>query len=160
MSKVLPTADSARTWTPSLGSVYRPSPTTATQPQGAPTEKTAPAKGEAPKVKNNTLETELERLAEDSFIRHLKYGGDYIDEKPITGQPGNFHVASTGRKEKPAKPPTLPTKTDGISGLGLQGPATAKNGKEGKKAEKSPRPPNAPKPRRRKTKTGSATPAS
>jgi len=160
MSKVLPTADSARTWTPSLGSVYRPSPTPTTQPQGGAVEKTAPAKGEAPKVKNNTLETELERLAEDSFIRHLKYGGDYIDEKPITGQPGNFHVASTGRKEKPAKLPSLPTKTDGISGLGLQGPAIAKNGKEGKKAEKSPRPPNAPKPRRRKTKTGSVAPAS
>lgn len=164
MSKILPTADSARTWTPALGNVYN-------QPAAARTDEIAPEKptattagGGGAKVKDTSLDTELQALAEESFFRHLKHGGDYTDDKPITGQPGNFHVAS-GRKEIPAAsnkptPPMAPLKTDGgIGGLGLAPGAAGKNGKEKKdgKAEKSPRPGNAPKLKRKKSKVG-ATP--
>lgn len=181
MSKVLPTADSARTWTPSLGNVYQsPASDDATPPAAGKsptttTTTTTTKAGPGAKIKDTSLEAELQRLAEESFFRHLKYGGDYIDEKPITGQPGNFHVAS-GRKEKAGaanKPPALPTlpKTDGgIGGLGLATATTAaaaavggKGGKEEKKGktEKSPRPGNAPKPKRKKSKAGTTpTPTS
>lgn len=170
MSKVLPTADSSRTWTPALGPVYRQPP--ATRPDSPAPEKpttTTAAAGTA-KPKDTSLDAELQRLAEESFFRHLKHGGDYIDEKPITGQPGNFHVAS-GRKEKTATPasgkptptpPVLPKVDGGIGGLGMGG-VTGKSGKEKKegKTEKSPRPGNAAKPKRRKSKHGSTpTPTS
>lgn len=161
MSKVLPTADSARTWTPALGNVYHQPTANRTDDSTLEKPATTEAAGAAAKVKDTSLNTELQRLAEESFFRHLKYGGDYTDEKPITGQPGNFHVAS-GRKEKtPASskptPPALPKTDGGIGGLGL--PGAGKNGKEKKegKPEKSPRPGNAPKPKRRKSKAG-ATP--
>lgn len=160
MSKVLPTADSARTWTPALGNVYnQPAPNRTDD--ASPTKPTDTTTAEGAKVKDTSLNTELQRLAEESFFRHLKYGGDYTDEKPITGQPGNFHIAS-GRKDKAAtsnKPtPVLPKADGGIGGLGLAGPG-AKNGKEKKegKTEKSPRPGNAPKPKRKKSKTGTGT---
>ncbi|CAI4216848.1 unnamed protein product [Parascedosporium putredinis] len=152
MSKILPAADSVRTWTPSLGHVYR-QPSATNKLEDISTEKSPAAKEEGSKTKDTSLETELQRLAEESFFRHLKYGGDYIDERPITGQPGNFHVASTGRIEKPVKPPTLPNKVEGIGGLGLPSPTVGKLAKEGKKdgkPEKSPRPPNMPKLKRRK----------
>lgn len=161
MSKVLPTADSARTWTSALGNVYN-------QPAANRTDDATPAKPatttaatDGAKVKDTSLNTELQRLAEESFFRHLKYGGDYTDKKPITGQPGNFHIAS-GRKETastPNKPtPVLPKADGGIGGLGLAGPGAknAKDKKEGK-TEKSPRPGSAPKPRRKKSKAGTGT---
>lgn len=153
--------DSARTWTPSQGDVYR-QPSNANKAEDTPVEKSLPAnEEEGAKTKNSSLEVELQQLAEDSFFRHLKYGADYIDEKPITGQPGNFHVASTGRMEKPVKPPILPVKTEGIGNLGLSGPAAGKNVKDVKKdgkPEKSPRQPNAPKLKRRKSKPGPVSP--
>lgn len=163
MSKVLPAADSARTWTPALGNVYNQPTTNRTDEAEKPATTTAATDGH--KVKDTSLNAELQRLAEESFIRHLKYGGDYTDEKPITGQPGNFHIAS-GRKDKAAasnKPtPVLPKTDGGIGGLGLTGPG-AKNGKDKKegKTEKSPRPGNAPKPKRKKSKAGTTpTPTS
>lgn len=30
----------------------------------------------------------------------LKYGDEYMDENPITGEPGAFHLSTTGRKDK------------------------------------------------------------
>ncbi|SPN97124.1 related to RNA polymerase II transcriptional regulation mediator MED6 [Cephalotrichum gorgonifer] len=169
MSKVLPAADSARTWTPSLGNVYRQSPTI-NRPDDNTPETTAKT---TTKSKDTSLDAELQRLAEESFFRHLKHGSDYIDEKPITGQPGNFHIASSGRKEKASftsnassttKPLALPKTEGGIGGLGLTatqpgGAASGKNGKDKKegKTEKSPRPGNAPKLKRKKSKAG-ATP--
>ena len=161
MSKVLPTADSARTWTPALGNIYNQP--TANRTDDATPEKptTMTAAIDGAKVKDTSLNTELQRLAEESFFRHLKYGGDYTDEKPITGQPGNFHIAS-GRKERAAasnKPtPVLPKVDGGIGGLGLTGPA-GKNGKDKKegKTEKSPRSGNVPKLKRKKSKAGTGT---
>ncbi|RKF63271.1 Mediator of RNA polymerase II transcription subunit 6 [Erysiphe neolycopersici] len=48
------------------------------------------------------------RLFEESINIYLKYGDEYMDENPVTGEPGAFHLSSTGRKEKekPIPPPT------------------------------------------------------
>ncbi|MBE3043095.1 hypothetical protein IMZ48_11095, partial [Candidatus Bathyarchaeota archaeon] len=134
---------------------------TASRTEETPEKPTETSTGGGTKVKDTSLNTELQRLAEESFFRHLKYGGDYTDDKPITGQPGNFHVAS-GRKEKPAAsnkptPPVLPKTDSGIGGLGLPGAGKIGEEKKEGKPGKSPRAGNAPKPKRKKSKTG-ATP--
>lgn len=90
----------------------------------------------------------LQRLADESYGIHMKYGGEYIDENPITGRPGDFHLSSTGRKEKL----TLQ--------LG-QGPLSAntntklaEDAKKDSKGDKAPKTPTMPKPKRRKSKIG------
>ena len=89
------------------------------------------------------------RLAEESFAIHMRYGGEYMDENPITGRPGEFHLSSTGRKDKvvvpPAKPPAAETKTP------TETTPLAKYGKSDKK-------PAPAKPKRRKSKVGTTTP--
>ena len=37
------------------------------------------------------------RFADESFAAHLRYGSEYMDQNPITGKPGDFHLTSTGR---------------------------------------------------------------
>lgn len=102
------------------------------------------------------------RLAEESLALHFKYGDEFMDENPITGQPGNFHLSSTGRKDKLAAPlgnkqgplslkdATLPTLNTRVA---AENPL-ARNGKE----TKSPRS-ATPKLKRRKSKGGTATPS-
>lgn len=102
------------------------------------------------------------RIAEESLAIHLKYGDEFMDENPITGQPGSFHLSSTGRKDKLTVPlgnkqgplslkdaplPPINTKVAAENPL-------ARNGKE----TKSPRS-GAPKPKRRKSKGGTTTPS-
>lgn len=91
-----------------------------------------------------------------------------MDEKPITGQPGDFHLSTTGRdKDKLVIPPankvlSVAAAKPGVSSiakLDTDIPAVAK----GAKSDKSPKTPGsgAPKPRRRKSKaagSGGATP--
>lgn len=36
------------------------------------------------------------RLAEESYAIHMMYGGEYMDEQPISGRPGDFHIALAG----------------------------------------------------------------
>ena len=38
-----------------------------------------------------------DRLLEESFNLSMRYGDEYMDENPITGQPGAFNLTSTGR---------------------------------------------------------------
>ena len=82
-----------------------------------------------------------------------------MDELPITGQPGDFHLATAGRMEKdkltvpmtgkaptaaasnkPSAPSTPSLKTD------------IPPARKGSKADKSPKTPGIPKPKRRKSK--------
>ncbi|KAH7377988.1 mediator of RNA polymerase-like protein II transcription subunit 6 [Cadophora sp. MPI-SDFR-AT-0126] len=97
------------------------------------------------------------RLLEETISISLKYGDEYMDEIPITGTPGEFHLSSTGRNDKdklmvPAitKGPTLPSKppTPAPPPLKTDVPPERKNSK----AEKSPKTPGMPKPKRRKSK--------
>ncbi len=94
------------------------------------------------------------QLVEASLRIQEQYGGEYMDDNPITGRPGEFHLSSTGRKVnlsiqtgaapmslKDAPLPKLNTK------VGEQNPL-ARGGKE----TKSPRTPGMPKPKRRKSK--------
>ncbi len=108
-----------------------------------------------------TTDTDLElRLVEESLGIQERYGGEYMDENPITGKPGEFHLSSTGRKVNLSAPkaagplankgtplPTINTK------VGENNPL-ARNGKE----TKSPKVPGMPKLKRRKSKVG-ATPS-
>ena len=109
-------------------------------------------------AKASDLDLDL-RLVEESLGIQERYGGEYMNENPITGRPGEFHLSSTGRKvnlsaPKPVGPlatkdnalPTLNTKVAGNNPL-------ARNGKE----TKSPKAAGMPKPKRRKSKAG-ATP--
>ena len=158
----LPAAESIRKWRPSLGHVYKlPSNQPAARSKaleskaGTPMPPVADAAPAAPTQKND--EQALERLAEESFMIQMKYGGEYIDENPITGRPGEFHLSSTGRKVVP--PPQLARE----GGIGpISGPTIntklddKKDGKKDSK-EKTPRSATMPKPKRRKSKM--STPA-
>lgn len=89
----------------------------------------------------------------------IQYGDEYMDENPITGHPGEFHLSTTGRKNKEKLMVPLPTK----SGLQAQGKGTepptpeVKNadvntGRKSTKGDKSPKVAGMPKPKRRKSK--------
>ncbi|KAL2067759.1 hypothetical protein VTL71DRAFT_15855 [Oculimacula yallundae] len=101
------------------------------------------------------------RLLEETILSSLRYGDEYMDDIPITGFPGEFHLSSTGRKDKeklqvptitirpssetskaatPAPAPPPPLKTD------------VPPERKGSKGEKSPKTPGMPKPKRRKSK--------
>ena len=168
MSKIFSAADSVQKWSPAKGRVYQ-SPTSTAQSRIKQLEsrEATPAAEAAAKGANAQREaarstTVDSRLAEESLAIHLRYGGEYMDENPITGQPGSFHLSSTGRKDKLAVPlgnkqgplslkdtplPALDTKTAAENPL-------ARNGKETKSPKAS-----TPKARRRKSKIGTVTPS-
>ncbi len=94
-------------------------------------------------------------LLDETLNITWRYGDEYMDEIPITGEPGAFHLSSTGRKEKerllappvakgPLAPPTKST------------PLTLKTDitptRKGSESRKSPRTPGVLK--RRKSKQG------
>lgn len=106
---------------------------------------------------SKTEEMSMERVAEESFMAHMKYGGDYIDENPITGRPGEFHLATTGRK--PVMPPQLTQ-----SGIGtMNGPPSINTKVDEKKdgKDKTPKSAIGSKPKRKKSRIGKggATPS-
>ena len=126
IGKIFENANSIQKWTPARGHAYATpqvprastlEPKEATPMPEGPGGGTKPGQ---PPTKTATEAEQLSRLAEESFSIHIKYGGDYMDEIPITGAPGSFHFASTGRSDKlavpqvqpqpqpqPAKPPVL-----------------------------------------------------
>jgi len=87
-----------------------------------------------------------------------------MDENPITGAPGEFHLSSTGRKvaEKLLVPPTAMTMAAKGGGLGAGKQPTPLNTKDlpaqkkGDKGGKSPRTPGSGKVKRRKSKVAGA----
>ncbi|KAF5023146.1 hypothetical protein F66182_4802 [Fusarium sp. NRRL 66182] len=156
-------AESARKWGPSIGNVYQlPSSKPSTKPKiqdsAAPTP--MPVSDEvskAPTVPTTATqkddEKSLQRLAEESFMIHMRYGGEYIDENPITGRPGEFHLSSTGRK-----PPQL-AKQD-VPIRSINGPSITINTKVDDKKdskEKTPKSATAPKPKRKKSRVVSTS---
>lgn len=80
-----------------------------------------------------------------------------MDDNPITGQPGDFHLSTTGRKErdKLMVPATTRTATPTSSAKPSVQPTSLKTdippARKGSKADKSPRTPVMPKPKRRKS---------
>lgn len=127
------------------------------------------AKKSLPSTASNTTFLDS-RLLDESFKMTIQYGDEYMDENPITGQPGEFHLTGTGRKGRDKlKVPPAPK-----GGLPNQAKTTAPPTPEVKntdappvrkqsKGDKSPRTPGMPKPKRRKSKVlssgGGVTPS-
>ncbi|KAM0450908.1 hypothetical protein ACHAO4_006299 [Trichoderma viride] len=167
IAKALPAAEAARKWRPSTGHVYTlpASQSSTTQPK----QEEKPVLNEASKSASATAAAakhdapSMDRVAEESLLIHLRYGGEYIDEIPITGKPGEFHLSSTGRK--PVLPPQGAAAPTGISAM--SGPPminTKLDDKKDGKADKTPKSATMPKLKRKKSKmspsvTPAATPA-
>ncbi|KAK0720008.1 mediator of RNA polymerase-like protein II transcription subunit 6 [Lasiosphaeris hirsuta] len=155
IAKILPIADGVQTWSPAMGRVYQ-TPTAQNAPLKDTRESTPMPEGlgksstaAASKTANSGLDS---RLILQSLMIHDRYGGEYMDENPITGKPGEFHLSSTGRKEKLSvpKPGPLNLKDLPLPALNtkvVESPL-AKSGKE----TKSPKTPSLQKPKRRKSK--------
>ncbi|KAK1833327.1 MED6 mediator sub complex component-domain-containing protein [Podospora conica] len=104
-----------------------------------------------------TAGDQLDALVFESFRIHGRYAQEYLDLNPITGKPGDFHLSSTGRKEKAA--PTV------LAKAAVAGPVAAaaalppldvnvKVESPLAKTGKSPKVGSMPKPKRRKSKGG------
>ncbi|KFA62174.1 hypothetical protein S40285_01701 [Stachybotrys chlorohalonatus IBT 40285] len=161
IAKALPAAENARRWRPSMGHVYQlPTTQPTARPKGIESKPDTPmpdAIGKpaaTPAPKND--EASLERAAEEAFMVHMRYGGEYIDENPITGRPGEFHLSSTGRK--PIPPPQLGQQT-GISTMNGPTINTKLDDKKDASSDKTTRSATMPKPKRRKSKMSTGTPA-
>lgn len=164
IAKALPAAEAARKWRPSLGHVYnlpgsQPAATTRSLESTVATPAPAPAAEAAapPAVTQKADELSLERAAEEAFMVHMRHGGEYLDENPITGRPGEFHLTSTGRK------PVLPPQDKQMPGIStMNGPSLAgkdESKKEGR-ADKPSKSPGMPKLKRKKSRLGGGrTPA-
>lgn len=168
IAKALPAAESARKWRPAVGHSYqaptapvsgaaadKPANAATARGRGQESKEGTPAPGASNKnsapAASNLAELSLERSAEESFWVHMKHGGEYLDENPITGRPGEFHLSSTGRK--PVMAPRTDIALTGISAM--TGPPrlnTKVDEKKDGKAEKTPRSATMPKPKRKKSK--------
>lgn len=153
IAKALSAAEGARKWRASTGHVYQlPSSQTSSRQKGQVSSEgtpglEAPAKPTPTSQKNDELS--LERASEEAFMAHMRHGGEYIDEIPITGRPGEFHLSSTGRKAVP--PPKAGTESS-ISAMNGPPPSSKLEDKKDGKTDKSPKSANLAKPRRRKSK--------
>lgn len=164
IAKALPAAEAARKWRPSTGHVYTlpASQSSTTQPKPQEEKPVLDEAGKPPAAAKHDAPS-MDRVAEESLLIHLRYGGEYIDEIPITGKPGEFHLSSTGRK--PVLPPQGAVAPTGISAM--SGPPminTKLDDKKDGKADKTPKSTTMPKLKRKKSKmspsvTPAATPA-
>lgn len=113
------------------------------------------------------------RVVEQSFRLHMQFGGEYMDENPITGKPGDFHLSSTGRKPEVGRlriPPASNTNAAAANrsfGGGAGADASSNKTKDEKgTGTGTPKTPKTPtgglpsKPKRRKSKQGANTPTS
>ncbi|KAK4148196.1 MED6 mediator subfamily complex component-domain-containing protein [Dichotomopilus funicola] len=107
IDKLLPISGSAQSWSPSQGRVYQ-NPSTNTNTTTT-TKGTTPLPPEITTTKQPTTATTTtttaattnlptSRLIEEALSIHQQFGNHYMDENPITGKPGDFQLASTGRK--------------------------------------------------------------
>ena len=168
LNKFMSTAANLPDFSPALGHRYMPPPSNrlkATESQlsqgskeATPLPDALPASKKAPSSTNINTSNYLDvRLLEESLNITLKYGDEYMDENPITGQPGDFHLSTTGRKEKDKL--MVPTATKALAATASakpSGPPTPLKtdippARKGSKADKSPRTPGMPKPKRRKS---------
>lgn len=134
----MPVASSAQSWSPAQGRVY-PAPGAA----AAAAATTAKQREATPLPEANKATTDLgislpgSQLIEEALLIHEQYGDHNLDENPITGRPGEFLLASTGRKpvnlsnsKKAAAQMSLPALN---TKLGGENPLTTKpTGKETK----------------------------
>jgi mediator of RNA polymerase II transcription subunit 6 len=165
LSKVLPAVDSIRDWDPALGNVYKKPP----QPETDDSKLAKATPGTGKKKKNAALDAAINAAREEAFFVHQKYGGDYMDEKVVTGEPGNFKFtyvkpsSTAAGRQHPAGAGTAASGNEVLPKAGSETPATAEGAgakadeKKGAKGGKSPKTPHMPKPKRRKSKGGPAS---
>ncbi|KAI1104291.1 MED6-domain-containing protein [Jackrogersella minutella] len=160
LGKCFATADNARTWSPSVGHSYKSAPSATNAKAQVLESKAATPMPETQETKTSVgskkpVQSAVDsRLAEHSFMIHMQYGGEYMDENPITGKPGEFHLSSTGRKDK------LPNLSLPALNTSLGGPSLAQPDKKDLKGEKTPKTPTGmSKIKRKKSKVG-GTPTS
>ncbi|KAJ1329115.1 mediator of RNA polymerase II transcription subunit 6 [Microdochium nivale] len=174
LSKTFPTANSARTWSPSVGHKYRqPAPTNQVSKKAFESRGVTPlpeSQSQATKngnpvgqQKKSTTDSALEaRLLERTIGVHMQFGGEYMDDNPITGVPGNFHLSSTGRREmsKLQLPIHTSASRNPVSSTASSTPGSTVAGKKDEKGPKTPKTPagSLSKPKRKKTKSAAATP--
>lgn len=106
------------------------------------------------------------RLLAESLDLTFRYADEYMDENPITGHPGDFHLSTTGRKGQQSSFKALPaSKSSSQSQISLKttAPPTPEkvvvdtnvpsvSARKGSKGDKSLKTPGMPKPKRRKSK--------
>lgn len=162
IARAASSAESIRKWRPSLGHVYQlPSNQPPARSKAQDSAAATPMPEEASKASalpatasQKDDEASLERLVEESLMVHMKYGGEYIDENPITGRPGEFHLSSTGRKAIP--PPQLAKSSEGIGSISGPTLNTKVDDKKDDKV-KTPKSATMSKPRRKKSKMMNTT---
>lgn len=106
IDNLLPISGSAQAWSPSQGRIYQnPSTNTNTTttkgttplpPESSTNTTKQPASSSTTTAATTNLPTS--RLIEEALGIHQHFGDHYMDENPITGKPGDFQLASTGRK--------------------------------------------------------------
>jgi len=180
MSKFKTLASTLPNFTPSLGYTYLPPSTnrakvTDTQQSQTSRENTTTGDSfsDAKKATASSNVTYLEaRQLEESLVRSLNYDDEYMDDYPVTGQPGDFHLATKSRVEKAKALPAVPAVSGPLSApTGKSGAPTLPNlktdlpAKKDGKNGKSPKTPatagGLSKPKRRKSKAlGALQPAS
>ena len=159
-------------FSPALGNTYIAPPTSRpkaseSQQAQASRESSVVAGGLSdPKKASSNSAAYDNALLNDSLQKSLYFDDEYMDDLPITGEPGNFHLATKSRvdKEKEKERRTLLTQAPVTKGP-LAAPAkpiavpptirtdvqTLKKGDKGGKTPTSAGGP--PKPKRKKTKT-------
>jgi mediator of RNA polymerase II transcription subunit 6 len=150
LSKILPEADSIRDWTPALGNVYKkPAPPNETEESTKPANKNT--------NNNSSVEAAMQASLEEAFFRHIKFGHEYMDEKVVTGEPGNFHFSTVPKPTSKPLPTTISSNTAKTTPAVEATKVDEKKG--GKATDKSPKTTtNMPaKPKRRKSKGGPAS---
>lgn len=102
LPKVHPTASNVQSWSPSLGRIYQ---TPASGPSSSTTTTAKQLRGATPLPDSRTTSTTApgtdlpsDWLFEEALVVNEQYGDQRMDENPITGKPGDFHLSSTGRK--------------------------------------------------------------
>ncbi|TVY55160.1 Mediator of RNA polymerase II transcription subunit 6 [Lachnellula cervina] len=171
LNKFFSTAATLPSFTPALGTTYLPPPSTSrlkpTESQGALSQTSkentplpdslTSKKAPLPSTNNSTFLSS--RLLEESLNITLKYGEEYMDENPITGEPGAFHLTTTGRVEKDKLAVPVVSKGGIGSKTGTPAPPSSLKTtgievkKEGLKGEKTPtKSPGVKGPKRRKSK--------
>lgn len=168
LNKFISSAAALPDFSPALGHTYIPPPSasrlksTESQLAQASKENTPlpdSLQSKKPVTSSNSSTFLSSRLLEETLNISMKYGDEYMDENPITGQPGEFHFSSTGRKEKdklivPATGVKGPLQT---SAKATPAPPALKTdilpARKGSKSKESPtKPGGPPKPKRRKSK--------
>ncbi|KAK4104851.1 MED6-domain-containing protein [Parathielavia hyrcaniae] len=103
IAKILPISAGVQSWSPALGRTYQ-TPTATSSTATATTTKQheeTPLPESIPRTSRPAPTTTLPsaRLLEEALGIHHQFGTHNLDENPITGKPGEFQLASTGRNK-------------------------------------------------------------